>query len=766
MGTSATADFRGKDYVDEAVTIAGWDAGSNPTVAFGAQLSSSNGPIAQASRTFGVSADLPADPLKVSAQALNRDDVRRVYGNLVTVGNYDQDLYSCSQADFERYIDSLKDAGYNCYILHIGWQNHMPLPGVGNFVLLDKRVAYLDKVGMPYILAFDWGLNNQPGWLDFDLMEDQSGDTQVWNGYQRLPTTTDPKFRAGIASFIHAAQAHYMADKNLIGYEFLGIASDWLQPDAPYLGITVDYSPAARTAFQRYLHRVRRFELPDLNKRYGTSYKTYQEVPMPSPSYEHPIDVSPQWRDFMAFKVWYSSDYIRFVADAIRAFDQRRNITVYSMGGAWMPYAVMKAKGISVANGGAEGEHQSAPRFSRELMYGIPDRTESVSTEFSSEIRVDSNVFNMLSNGGLGTSINNYWKAGTPVYPGVPGARQKAYWLKWTKILDELKDTAPTVDDVAVVSSPAGLFYAVRTVFGEVAWYPDWDQERIIANAENLRPHWLYEEDLPDGLKGNRMAILFGSCASLIEPETVTSLVNYVKQGGTLVIDTKSGSAIPDPADTGDALWRALGLPTAKSYPALFGEKVGKVDVPVADTGKAWLADGLVSLDNPAYFAKNLPGGTPLLSDAAGRAVCWQFPVGAGTVIAFTGQLNYPRCKPFLGALYRMLGGRVPVTPSAPEIKTAWLTGKNAHYLVAHRYLTQGYMGDASSDARIRALGTQSGTIALNALQPGSYRIECLTDLDTPPMTATADSLKAEGVPFTLHKGETAVWRVSAMSKP
>lgn len=761
-GLVAPLDFGAQSYVDKPVTLAGWDGVQSPVATFGVQISSGAGSIERAETTFGIAQDMPVNPLQISAAALSRDDVVKKYGNLVTVGNFDHEIYDCGEKDFEDHVDNLRDAGYNCYILRLTWRRLNPLPGVMDFSVLDQRIAYLDKIGMPYLLQINWSFTDQPDWLDVDLMEDQSGDTQVWDAKGVLPTAADTKLRAGIAALIHGLQGRYLADKNLIGYEFLGVGCDWLLPDAPYLGVTVDYSPAARAAFQRYLRDTKGQTLASLNARYGTSYTVFSDVPLPSPNFTPDPDFSPRWRDFMDFKRWFSTDYITFLANTVRAMDQRRAISLYAMGGVWMPLDLCKMQGVYLANGGAEGEHQPIPRFSREYLHGMSDRSESVSCEFGSEIRVDSDIFNMLSMGGLGTSINNFCRAGSKLYTGASGAAQMAYWRKWTAILAELKDSKPAIDDVAIVASPDLLFYDARTIFGDVAWFPEWEQGRKIANEENLRPQWVYEEDLPIALPGKRLAVLLGQYGRIVEAATIQRLVDYVKRGGVLVMDIASGSQIPDPAAKPFALWRALGLPAPDATTASFDANAAKYQAPVIDGAGFWPKDGPIVFDGQPRFDQSLPGGTPLLKDTNGRVVCWQVHVGAGTVIVFPGRLNYPKSAPFLGALYAQLGGRVPVTPSQPEIKTEWLSTQSAHYLVAHRYLGQGYMGDASSDAAIRALGTQSGVIALNVLAPGSYKVECLTDPKTAPFSSTADVLSATGIPFTLHRGETAVWRVSA----
>lgn len=762
-GPTAAIDFGGKPFVDEAVTLANWDGAANPMASFGAQIASSAGVIERTQTSIGVAQDLPAAPLALSAAALSRDEVVKKYGNLVTVGNFAEDIFDCSQKDFETQVESLRNAGYNCYIFRLLWRRLNPLPGVGDFSILDQRVAYLDKIGMPYILQVNWSFTDQPDWLDFNVMEDQSAETNVWQGQAQLPSPSDQKLRAGISGLIHLLQAHYIADKNLIAYEFLGVGCDWLQPDAPYLGVTVDYSPSARTAFQRYLRDVKGETIATLNTRYGSSYKSLADVPLPSPNFTPDPDFSPQWRDFMNFKHWFSTDYIEFLARTVRSMDQRRYISLYAMGGVWMPLDIVKKEGISLANGGGEGEHQPIPRYSHEYQHGIADRSESVSCEFSSEFRLDSVIFNMLSIGGLGTSINNFFRGGSPVYTGDDGARQMAYWQTWMKILDELKDAKPTFDDVAMLASPDSLFYQDRTIFGDVAWYPEWEQGKKIANEENLRPYWVYEEDIPLSLPGKRLAVLIGQYSRIVEPVTIPRLVDYVKQGGVLVIDLTSGDRVPDPSGKPYELWRALGLPTPQSSPGMFDETATRYYAQIADGSGIGTAGGTIAFDDSVNFASSIPGATPLFKDSNGRIVCWQFHLGSGSIIAFPGKLNYPKSAPFLGALYRKLGGRVPVTPSLPEIKTEWLTMSTAKYLVAHRYLGQGYIGDASADARIRALGVQSGTIALNALNAGTYKVECLTGPTVTPLTATADELHAAGVPFTLHCGETAVWRITAV---
>jgi len=701
---------------------------------------------------------LPKAPLRISATALSHEDVVKKYGNLVTVGNFGRELFDCSQADFQTYVDGLRDAGYNCFIFRLSWRRLNPLPGVADFSILDQRVAYLDKMGMPYIFQINWSFDDQPDWLACDLMADQSGDTQVWDGRQQLPTAADPTLRTAIASLIHLVQGHYLGDKNLIAYEYLGIADDWLQPDAPYRGITVDYSRSARAAFQQYLRTVKHCSIESLNSRYSTSYDRLADVPLPSPKFSADPDFSPQWRDFMDFKRWFPRDYIRFLVDATRSMDQRRYISLYAMGGVWMPLDLCKQDGIYMANGGAEGEHQPAPRFSRELLHGMSDRSESVSCDFASETRLDSDIFNMLSIGGLGTSINNFWPAGTPVYAGDAGAKQKAYWLKWIKILDELKQSVPQVDDVAVIASPDSLFYNDRTVFGDVAWFPEWEQERKIANDENLRPQWVYEDDLAQALPGKRLAVLLGTYSRIIDPDTVPKLVDYVTRGGTLVTDIASGSQIPGAKPY--ALWTALKLPEPLPDATGFATKANSYTSLVPDGHGMWPNNGTIAFDGRLCSFPRLAGATPLLTDTNGNIVCWRIGIGKGAVIAFPGELDYPKSAPFLGMLYATLGGHVPVVPSQPEIKTVWLKTSAAYYLVAHRYLPPGYIGDASSDDRIRALGVLSGTIALTMLPPGAYTADCLTESAVPPLASSAKALAETGVHFTLHRGETTVWRI------
>lgn len=760
-GTPSPVVFGAAPYVDQAVTLTGWDGAANPTVIFGAQVTPTGAPMERREVTVGVETPAVVDPLKVSAAALTHDDVVAKYGNLHTIGNMDHEIFDITEPQFEKYVDELQAAGYNTFIFRLSWRRLNPLPGVGDFRVLDQRVAYLDKKQMPYMLQINWGFADQPDWLDYDLMEDQSGDTQVWGGDGKLPTASDPKLRAGIRSLITLLSSHYLADKNFIAYEFLGIGCDWLQPDAPYMGITIDFSPAARGAFQRYLKDTKGYTLASINSRYGTSYTSFADIPLPSPNFTGQPDFTPQWRDFMQFKYWFPADYINYVAQTVRALDAKRYISLYAMGGVWMPLASFKALGIQMANGGGENEHQPAPRYSHEMLYGLTDRTESVSCEFSSEIRLDSVAFNMLTMGGLGTSINNFWRPDIPVYAGPDGERQKAYTQKWFKVLDELKDSKAVVDDVAIVCSPDDLMYNTRTIFGDVAWFPDWALGRKIYHDENLRPQWVYEDDITRGLPGKRLAVFVSPNSHIVEPGTIPLLVDYVKRGGSIVIDLNSGSQTPTPGCKPYMLWKALGLATPDVNPAVFSTKSMRYQTTIATTGTFWPANGTIVFNDPVYFCDAIPGGKPLLKDAEGRVFCWEFKVGTGTVYAFPGNFDYDKSAPFIGALYAKLGGKVPITVREPEIKTAWLKTANARYLVVHRYLTGGYLGDHAADARIRAMGSVTGNIAINDLPAGRYTV---TTVIAPKASASFDAsdaeLKAKGIGYDLCRGETAVYRI------
>lgn len=124
----------------------------------------------------------------------------------------------------------------------------------------------------------------------------------------------------------------YKGVKQVIGWTLPSF-----QGDANYQGGTkediVDYSSWSQANYRRWLRVEKRYDLDGLNAKYGTAFKSWDEVTQPQPR-KRVVDLRPAWKEFQEFRRWTVKEWYRELICLARKEDPSRNVfRLYVAGG-------------------------------------------------------------------------------------------------------------------------------------------------------------------------------------------------------------------------------------------------------------------------------------------------------------------------------------------------------------------------------------------------------------------------------------------------
>ncbi len=186
-------------------------------------------------------------------------------------------------ANFNAFLDqSSQVTRYVTYMIDLA--DFEILPGVYNFSLLDRIMdaaaahgcAITVRVGHAESqVQYVWQKNS--GQYSFD------GAKIIGHPYYGTYTQN---YQSYTDSWLHAYRALYDRYKNhpgFQGYFIMKPGGEWTSGDWPLLGWIAGYESASRPAFRTYLQVVKGLTLPSLNTRWGTHYRSWDEVQAPQP---------------------------------------------------------------------------------------------------------------------------------------------------------------------------------------------------------------------------------------------------------------------------------------------------------------------------------------------------------------------------------------------------------------------------------------------------------------------------------------------------
>jgi hypothetical protein len=623
--------------------------------------------------------------------------------------------------------------------LNIPWKTVEPLPGVFDWGIVDRVVAYAAEKKLKVQLSPSF--RTPPEWLPGAF--EQSEDGRVFGMKQPY------LFHGGRPNFVHAPEIHdrvvdfvrtvtrrYRGHPAVEGYYLL-----FEHPgDTPVSGWYEGYAPASIAAF-RSAARGKYGAIEATNRRWGTSYSSWDSVVPPSGA------ATSRYRlDWLQFKARGIDGFLQDCVMAIRSVDDRRLITIYADGIHDLEW--FAKQGCMTANGGSHDAMWLAD-YAAYALAGLPQRTEDHSPSnwtayFPSQL--DASVFAMMAGGG----VNAHCKAfvatknrfGDVADPDVSLGRYRRFLPIWRELRGTelaqpieaflLKDLGGYMleanathigswNDSWAFLSLSQAHVPVAAGFGDL-----WSKGKLVIAREHLREVW----------------------ATLVD-----KIVAYVEQGGTLLMAADAARTCVDAPNEDWVLLQRFGIapPTTERTNRLLPANPAPGPI-FSDESRSFTLRDVWKIAPPAGMQTEAFFG----SGRSDAALSWK-QFGKGRVAVLWAHTIVPplfspseAAYPFFRDVANWAGIRPMADATDDRLWTNLLKtpDEKAWYGLAHVGSWQN-TPTTGVDCRVRWL----------VLPPGEYAV---TELTTGRELGSiaADQLRTEGLPVKLAPKEIAIFRM------
>jgi len=441
------------------------------------------------------------------------------------------------------------------------------LPGVYDFRMLDRIMdAAADRrFGVTVRLAH--AETKSPYlWLPYTKVRDFDGSVIGGHPVYKAVSMAGGTYMDVWVRAFRALNERYREHPGFEGYYLMMPNGEWVLPEEIWHGKIADYSWEAREAFRRYLQA--QGDLDALNRRWGTAYREWREVPLPLPDWSLGTapDLRPEWADFNRFKLKLRDHWCRELGRRIREFDSDRVIISYGS-----PVDLILDDGsrpIDYAHNGGNQFLRDEGRYVRAWDDGKgvgwitephhPHRWAAYGDPGDLGRVLDWSVFVMLAQaGGGGANLHVYYYP-NPTYDLVAhygGEYALDRFQALAPVLRELHEmrivTVPK--QVAAFNDPTTLFAKHRTTFKGRA--NDLNRWFELLTADSVP----WEFFVPENEAAYRVVFL-NPMNEVVSGDSLETLERYTRGGGTLVLSANAGRYNADEPKTEFALLRRLGI--------------------------------------------------------------------------------------------------------------------------------------------------------------------------------------------------------------
>lgn len=662
----------------------------------------------------------PVQPLHSRTGLIpDRNEIKKAPYNRITF--HIGDGGKTADERLQRFSETLQQAGDFCrhVTVMIDLADIEPLPGVFDLSLMDRimDIAADNAFGVTVRLAHAEA-KTPFVWQPFTKVRDFDGAVigghYIYKGF----SMADGDYMKQWVRAFRALRDRYNEHPAFEGYYLMMPVGEWILPEEVWHGKIADYSWRSRAAFRDYLKKL--FSLEELNKRWQTSYASWDEVDPPQPQWElgKEPDLRPAWMDFNHYKMEITKSWCVGLGTKIREFDDRRIIISYGNpveltapnGDKPIDYAhnggnhVLKDEGRYIEawdNGKGIGWITEPHHPHRWAAYGDPAQQGRV---------LDWSVFVMLSQAGAGgTNLHVYY------FPNPTYALAAHYGGEFAyDRLEQYKPILTEMHGAEVISLPkqvgafddsSTLFAKHRTTFtGRLHDLRRWFELLTMDSVP-----WEYADP-----KKSYQALFLNPMNEVLDPASITYLDDYIRQGGTLVMAATTGKRNAADASAEYPLLKQLGLgaPVGKftttgdrvkaTILPDFRKKLGDrediafysqtdmarelVDPQIGANFNVWPYRWLPQSDYFGYFADNkLPSGEVLAKFPDGGTALSRHQVGKGTAYIFWGTPDQAQAAGLLGALTTEIGVKNPRSGNAiPYMLEAFRKDLNRHYALLY----------------------------------------------------------------------------------
>lgn len=412
----------------------------------------------------------------------------------------------------------------------IRWRHVEPLPGIIDWTWIDTLMDAAAKRGIKIILAPSF-VSNEPDWISPLFKQNAEGAVFGHRRYlfkgMRSNLWNAPELRSRIMHLVGAMAERYANHPAAGGYLVLTEHPG----DYPYTNWIEGYAPETLQDFHRYL-QVKGHDLEAINQRWGTNYDSWDAIGVPTES------VSPRQNlDWLTFRYDSISTLLMDQVRAIRKGDPNNLLEVYGDGLTPQQYEELKEHRVIRANGGAHTPELSGLTKAALGVYDMQERAEEHSVGHWTAYgpyQLDATVFNMLLGGGQSSHMKMFTRTNVD-FSELQGAKfSMARFKQFIPILAELREAGkPPVDAYVLNNIHARLEKAQSTTFIS---FGTSTVTRSMLESHLIAP--LVE--LSTAIQG-KLVFALSDFGDAYEANVIDTLVDYVENGGTLVMTADAG---------------------------------------------------------------------------------------------------------------------------------------------------------------------------------------------------------------------------------
>ncbi len=563
---------RAGGYADVVVQLKGAAARNAYTLKLAA-LDAAGKEINRASTVIGIENATPQPYTSRIGKLRGRDFVRKAsYFRTTYLPNKIFKKQTEAQAHFTEMLEeSAQMTGYVTYMIDLA--EFEILPGIYDFSLLDQIMDAAADRGCAITVRIGHAEAQSPyRWMPYTLPRNFDGDVIPGHRHYGAFNFADQSFvRAWFKAF-ESLHARYKSHPAFQGYYIMQPAGEWTLPDEPWMGNFAGYAWSDAERLRTFLKENRNLSLEQLNARWGTAFKDWNEVtpPLPDFSVGKKPDLRPCWVDFSEYRQWLDEWWFPAASAHIRTFDPDHVVIDY--GGRKLngePADGIVGNADYLHNGGnhfLNGENTLTKAWDEGRLgwisephhpflwaaYGDPGEKGWV---------LDWTVFVMTSQaGGGGANLHVYYNpddqqslnlaahyGGKFAYDRFETFKPILRELHAAKLLQQTRQ-------VAVMQDPMTLLLKHRTVFA--SRLVDLRQWFELLKGDSV-DHEFYRKDS----EANYKLVVMNLLDEVVGADTLDAAVRMANSGALLVLSARTGRYCPAKGAEEYPLLRALGIP-------------------------------------------------------------------------------------------------------------------------------------------------------------------------------------------------------------
>ena len=436
----------------------------------------------------------------------------------------------------------------------VSWRVVETEEGEYDFSRIDANIERITRHGLKTIVPVRSLDTRPPGWAE----ERFGKESRLWKfgkdgGHQ--PTMgvnlLDPETRASFAAYLEALCTHLAENHR----PHLGAIA--LEVSAMSLPRNIDYSPAARTHFQRWL-RDSYGDIAALNDRWEADYESFSHVDIPAPRGDAPhlrgpnnpdgayLSEGAKWHDWIQWRKAWVAEYFRIQAEIVRRH---------------LPGVPIQAYAISANSHHAHSERPVAS-WPTERMGGIVDFPSSAATSepihalmravgdgrFGGQ-QAEQNFGSMLggaaytallkdtlftiARNGPEMILRYFYSGGLYVYMDRQMGWDGAYGYRLK--MREMHRLAPIIENTRAASSSVAVLWSADSYDQDPTRYSRYGALGTAYALMNAKVQYdiILDSDVPDLSAGDYQVVIVPEQRFLSEA-VLAGLRRYVREGGTL----------------------------------------------------------------------------------------------------------------------------------------------------------------------------------------------------------------------------------------